>query len=448
MNIERELPADPTAEMNLLGSILLRPEVLAEVSPLVRPADFIDRRHAKLYSRMIAMIGKRLDVALLMSELTAHDELDAVGGMSYLGTVTESVVNSANAVAYAHVVRERSQRRQLIQTATRLISDAYDAPIIEGAIQAACRRLDAIDELGAPLPVVDARVAAIGAVERILAAKQSRGGLCIPSGVSDYDRCIGGWVPGELVVLAARPGNGKTAFAMQTATSIAGAGRRVLYFTGEMAAADLALRAMAGDAAVDSRDIRAGSITDDELDRLVAAGDDFARLPLHLMDSSRCSVAEIRRAARQVHRAAKDLALIVVDYIGLVTPVDGRLPRHEQVSQITRDLKALARDMNVPVLALAQLNRESDKSNRPKLSNLRESGGIEQDADVVLFIHRPELAKPDDKDLENLTELIVAKNRHGQTLDIELFFDRQRTRFAALEKRYAEFDAWNSGEDF
>lgn len=441
------LPTAPEAEKNLLGCVMLTPGIVEDVLPLVDAGDFHDDRLRLLFGRAKSLWSdsKRLDITLLVESLRTTGDLERIGGMPFLAEVAESVANAAHATFYAKAVREASQRRKLVAAADQQRLAALAGEPIETLIATAEKQLRAIEDLGAVQAIATAQDAAREGIERVFAAKEGRGAMGIESGLADYDRLTGGWHPGELIVIAGRPGDGKSTLGMQTAVHVAEGRRRVLYVSLEMSAADLALRQLAGDAAVSSTDVRGGTLTDDEIGRLVDAGSNFGKLPLHLLDATRCSVADVRRAARQLQRAHGDLALVAIDYLGLLKPDDARLPRHEQVSAITRDLKQLARDMQLPVLCLAQLNRGSEQGKgRPKLSNLRESGSIEQDADVVLFLHRPETAAPNDPDVANVVELIVAKNRSGPTGDIELFFDRSRTRFATLERRYVEFDAYNA----
>jgi replicative DNA helicase len=444
---ERELPASTEAERGLIGSWCFLPEVYDDVSE-IRPEMYTDPmrgtfwKHAGLYPR-----GMAFDAHLFVAQLRAAGDFKPEM-LAELGHCADSVINAAHAKHYAGIVREKYQRRELIAAAIDLQRAAYDdSEPTEGIISGAEKRLLAIEETGCPLTIATAKNAASQAVERIFAAKQGHGSLGLATGIDDYDRLAGGFYGGELIVLAARPGDGKTSLATQIAVYGAEREQRALIVTCEMGASELALRSIAGDATVRSVDIRAGTLTDDELDRLVQAADAFGALPLHLLDLPTASVAHIRRAAKQLKRKA-GLSLVVCDYLGLLAPTDRRIPRHEQIGQLTRDLKALARDLDLPLLLLAQLNREAAnaKNGKPKLSQLRESGNIEQDADVVLFLHRPEAANPKDPDVQNVVELIVAKNRNGPTFDTELYFDRERTRFGTLTRRYQEFDVYNGDE--
>ncbi len=255
--------------------------------------------------------------------------------------------------------------------------------------------------------------------------------LGLPTGFMGFDYANGGLHAGELVILAARPGGGKTSIALQIAAHSAMKQRDVLFVSLEMSGAELMIRVLCGLATVDSAAIRTGRLTERDLGHLEQAGDQFAGAKLTIDDRASVTAADIRRAARRCKRQG-GLSLVVVDYLQRLTAADARAKRYEQVGAMTADLKTLARELNVPVLCLCQLNREVEKggNGRPKLSNLRESGNIEQDADVVAFVHRPEVFEPSDPDLVGKAELIVEKNRNGPTGTFPLLWDARTTTFS------------------
>jgi replicative DNA helicase len=442
MTPENSVAAE-NAEMHLIGCIFLRPEVLDDVAAIVQPSDMQDPANGIIYKRIIELreARKSVDPTLVTESLRSSGDLERAGGYAYIELAASSVLHVAHASYYAECVKLSSQKKGLGELGREILNKVHgESP--EEIIAFVSKKLASIDAQGAPLSLSSARDAASKAVASVMNAKNKQQRAGITSGIDEYDVKLGGLQAGELVILAARPACGKTSLGMQTARANAATGNRVLVISCEMSDQDLALRIIAGDANVNSVDIRSGTYSDDDLDRIVKAADEFAAMPLTILDMPRCKVADIRRAARQVIREHGELALVVVDYLGLITSsMDSRVPRHLQVGEVTQALKEFAREMRIPVLVMAQLSRESEnaKNGRPRLSHLRESGNIEQDADVVMFIHRPELYQPEDPDLKNKAELIVEKNRNGPILDIDLMFSPERTRFYKKAIEYREF---------
>lgn len=452
--VDRELPSSPEAERGVIGSILLLPSVLDDVMSVVRPEDFHSPANATLYNRLLAMhkASERIDPMLLVDQLKNNGEFTPIGGMPYLATVIESVVNATHATYYATIVSSKAQARNAIASLATAQDALYAGEKPTDVLAALEKKMATIEDSGVSSRAVTWHDATQVATDKIVASEERGTGLATT--LDGYDEKIGGVFGGELIVLAARPGCGKTSMAVQVATGAARQGVSVLIISLEMSATELVMRQIAGDAEVDSRDIRACAMTNEEKRRLLEMGYEQRDLPIRVLDLPRCSTADIRREAKLAKRIHEGLGLVVVDYAGLVTPDDPKIKRNEQFGQITRDMKALARELDVPVLLLAQLSRKSEesKSGRPMLSHLKDSGDLEQDADVVWFVHRPELSRPDDPDLRGKVELIVAKNRNGPVTDIEMLFDAKRTRFVSVEKvepvRYAVFDAYNSGTEF
>jgi len=425
-------PQNLDAERGALGSCVLDPRKVDDVADLLRVDDFHADANRKLFAAIVAMheAGQPIDTVTLRDALKNRGELEAVGGLAYLAEVVNSVPYAANGMYYAQIVRAKAESRRLIHAGIDLLQSAHGggdpaqlAARAEAAIGAALER-------PAGEGLVDAKgaiVEAMAAVERI---REKREGTGLLTGVEEFDEAVGGLFPGELTILAARPRMGKTALANQIAIHAAERGRGVLFASLEMAAAELMTRTLCGRSGVDSRRIRTGTMTDGDVRTLVKAGTDLASMDLQILDSPGATVAGIRRAARKARRSG-DLQLVVIDYLQLIEPDDPRVPRHEQVARIARALKGLARELQLPVLCLAQVNRQTESAgdHRPRLGHLRESGAIEQDADVVLFIHRAEVYD-DDPDLRGKAELITAKNRNGPCPTIRLQWDATTTTFS------------------
>jgi len=456
--LDRQPPHNPQAEMAVLGSVLIKPETCDEVALILRPEDFYDQASAKLFERMLGMhdTGRKIDITLLVDELRRHGEYDVIGGAPFLARVGNSVPTAAHAVYYAQIVRNDATCRSLIDASTEILRESYEEniPPKELVNRAEQKIFSILDRRGS------AHVAAISdilhdAMDRIDARMRGEhlvGG--VESGFRDLDALTGGLHDAELVVLAARPSMGKTAFAMNIAENVSLLQKApVLFVSLEMSAIELADRMLCSLAQVDSRRLRNGTISKEDRKRLVDKAAGISESPLYVDDSPNRTVTEISAAARRIARRHDNhLGLIVIDYLQLIEPDDPRDPRQEQVAKMTRRLKGLAREMNVPILCLAQLNRQAEvaKENRPRLSHLRESGAIEQDADVVMFVHREEYYRTgEDRDqVAGLAEIIVAKQRNGPIGDVELVWRKEFTRFAdRAPDHYDDLDQF-SGTEF
>jgi len=449
----RERPTSHDSERAVIGSILLKPDVCDDVSLVIRPADFDDDACRILYERLRELheAGRRIDVRIVLEALRTKGELERVGGSTAIGELLQCVPHAAHAVHYAEIVREKSLLRSLIDTSTDILRDAYDSPeeprdllrsaeekifaILEQRTSAEARPIDSV--LQDVLKRMDAR----------MKHEQSLGG--VETGFTELDTLCGGLHDGELIILAARPSMGKTALAMNIAEHVAIANRQpVLFVSLEMASAELADRLLCSAARVNGHRLRNGTISQEDRRRLVQKASEISAAPLFIDDTPGRTLAEIGAVARRVQRK-HGLALVVIDYLQLIEPDNPRDPRQEQVARIARRLKGLARQLNKPVLCLAQLNRQAEASrdNRPRLNHLRESGAIEQDADVVMFVHREEYYQTSDEDKERVkgqAEIIVAKQRNGPVDDVELLWQHDFTRFVNKEHRtYDEFESYS-----
>ena len=456
---KRSSPTDLEAEMGVLGSILLMPETADEVAMLVRPDDFSSDANRRIYQHMKDMHdeGGRIDITLLVDRLKTAGDFEVAGGAAYLYKISQSVPNAAHAKYYARIVQEKATFRSVIKTCTDILEEAYD-PTREAKqlLSDAEQQIFAIlDNRGSATvsSIKDILLATMDRIDARMSGEHASGG--VETGFADLDAMLGGMRGSELLILAARPSMGKTACAMNISEHVALNERApVLFVSLEMAAIELADRLLCSVARVSGHRLRNGSISNAARQQLVEKASLISQAPLYVDDSPSRTVSEIAAAARRIRRQCDSLGLIVIDYLQLIEPDNPRDPRQEQVAKIARRLKGMARELNVPVLCLAQLNRQAEDSREhiPRLSHLRESGAIEQDADVVMFVHREEYyltAKqredPNNSHLLGLGQIIIAKQRNGPVGDVELQWQKDFTRFENLDKRHSEFDEF-SGE--
>jgi len=448
--LDRIPPYDHDAELAVLGSIILNPDRLDDVALILTAEDFYDDANQRLYQCMANRhaAGKKLDVALLVADLKKAGEFEMVGGAAYLYRVSQSVPNAAHAKHYAGTVRELSIFRQLIAVGEELCQLGYEAhgeP--QDALSQAERRVFAIADRSTEAKTTDVRAVMTDALDRLdarMKGEVTEGS--VKTGFTDLDDMTGGLHPGELVIVAGRPSMGKTALAMNIAEHVGvDQALPVLVISLESSSQELADRLLCSSARVNSHRARNGIITKDERVRIVEAAGRLSQGKMLLEDSPNRSVAEIASIARRASRKGQQIALILVDYLQLIEPDNPKDSRQEQVAKISRRLKALGRDMNCPVLCLAQLNRQAEESkdHRPRLSHLRESGAIEQDADVVIFVHREEYFHRGEvaEQYAGQAELIIAKQRNGPTGEVELHWDKYFMRFSNLAPDRLEKEA-------
>jgi replicative DNA helicase len=432
----------------VLGSLLLDPDLCDEVAMIVRPADFYQPHHQSLFSHLLAMHndGLRIDAMLLVERLRKFNDLESVGGISYLGEVADSVPTAANAVHYAQIVRDKATLRSLIHASTEILRDAYDQSLDsrEMLSRAEEKVFRILEEQGTG-DLASLEDVLHEALKRIDDRLQKGGGVGgMPTGYTDLDSMTGGLHEGELVILAARPSMGKTALATNIADHVAVEGQRTTLFVSlEMSRLELAERMICANGRINGHKLRNGFISPTDRAKLVTTTAAMSTAPLFIDDTPSRTMTEIAATARRLKRREK-LALVVIDYLQLIEPDNSKDPRQEQVAKIARRLKALARELKVPVLCLAQLNRQAEvsKDNRPRLSHLRESGAIEQDADVVMFVHRDEYYMTNDEDRQRVAgqaDIILAKQRNGPTGDLKLAWLQDYTRFENLAREEYNF---------
>lgn len=457
--MEREPPVNLEAEIGVLGSIVLMPELCDEIVKLVNENDFHDPAHSKLFKHISEMhqAGLRIDLTLLKERLIAHGDYEAIGGASNLAHIFTAVPTPAHGKYYAKIVQEKSTLRQLIATCSELMSAAYlpnDKPM--ALLDQAEERVLKIRESRQTGNLLRLDQIIEQAINRLEAGARGEGlDGTVETGFRDLDNLLGGLHNSELLIIAARPSMGKTAFALNIAEHVAvQVDRPVLFISLEMAAIELTERMLCSMARVNGHRLRTNTLRTEDRRRLINMAGQISKAKFFIEDSHSQTISEIAATARRVRRREKDLALIVIDYLQLIEPENSQDPRQEQVAKIARRLKGLAKELSVPVLCLAQLNRQAEdtRDHRPKLSHLRESGAIEQDADVVMFVHRKDYYKSgDETDEENegKAQIIVAKQRNGPIGDVDLVWLKDYTRFANIaENRYEEFDAPPVRQDF
>lgn len=427
-------PQNSDAERGVLGSILLLNEAIDEIGESLKADHFYSEAHQKIYAAIHHLYeeGVRgIDAITLAEELIRRNEFEAIGGAAYLTEILEAVPHAAHVRYYANIVREKWMLRTLIYTCTEILSESYDAADgVEELLQNAERKVFSIMEQQTNIGNIAIGDILIEAFNRIDERMKQEGDVTgITTGFADLDRQTTGLQATELIILAARPSMGKTALVCNMAEAVARrSGKGVLLFSLEQSNLELAERFLAITARINGHDLRSGNLSDAQRDLLYQASDELSRLPLFIDDKPGRTMTQVAAISRRQHRKSP-LGVIIIDYLQLIEPDDKNSPREQQIAQISRRLKFLAKELKVPVIALAQLNRgvELREDKRPRLADLRESGSIEQDADMVMFLHRPDAYDPEDRPGE--AEVIVAKHRSGPTGIVRLTWRKEFMRF-------------------
>ena len=436
-------PQDIDAEKSLLGAIMLSNEMLPEILTFLRPTDFYDKNHEKIFRSIIDLYDqhKPIDLLTLTSELRSKKKLKEIGGATYLTELSNFVPAAAHAKAYAEIIEKTSVRRRLIKAGTDIASKAYedDADADELVGKAEKDLFEVSDK------IIRSDYVAMGdlladAFDRIEDLQKNKGALRgLKTGFRDLDNITAGFQKGDLIVIGARPAMGKTTLAQNLAYNIADINKKgVLFFSMEMASNEIIDRMISGVSGVDSWKMVTGNLSEDEFSKIGDALGEMDEVPIYIDDTSTMTIVELRNKARRaVHD--HDIGAIVVDYLQLISGSDRYAGnRVQEVTEISRGLKILARELKIPVIALAQLSRgvAGREDPRPVLSDLRESGSIEQDADLVIFIHRVDYYKKPDEEDTNITELLIRKHRRGAIGKVELYFDGKHSRFMSLDKNH------------
>jgi len=435
-------PQNLDAEMSLLGAVLIDEETLADVSEHVKPHDFYDKRHAVTYGAMMRLFEKHrpVDLLTLTDELKRKNELDIVGGSAYLTELTNYVPSAAHAESYAEIVEQKAIRRRLIKASAEISELGFDEEIdTKEILEKAEQELFAVSDQSLKQDLVPMEAILTDSFDRMEELHRNKGSLRgIRTGYRDLDNMTAGLQRSDLLILAARPAMGKTTLVTNLAYNIATINKLpVLFFSLEMSKEQLVDRMLADASGVDAWNIRTGNLSDEDFSKLSDAMGEMAEAPIFIDDTPGVSVLEMRTKARRIAHE-QPIGLIIIDYLQLMQGSgknDGN--RVQEVSEISRGLKLIARELNVPVIALSQLSRsvESRTPQIPMLSDLRELGSIEQDADIVMFIYREAYYNPE-TERENITDLIIAKHRNGPVGKVELYFHPERLRFMSLDRNH------------
>lgn len=435
-------PQNIDAEKSLLGAVLIDEETLADISEHVTPKDFYDKRHKTVYGAMMRLYErhKPVDLLTLTDELKKKDELDIIGGAAYLTELTNYVPTAAHAETYAEMVAQKAVRRRLIKASAEISELGFNEDTTtQELLEKAEAELFSVSDQSLKQDLVSIETILTDSFDRMEELHRNKGALRgVRTGWRDLDNMTAGLQRSDLIILAARPAMGKTTLVTNLAYNVATVAKQaVLFFSLEMSKEQLVDRMLADASGVDAWNIRTGNLSDEDFSKLSEAMGEMAEAPIFLDDTPGLSVLEMRTKAR---RAAHEnpLGVIIVDYLQLMQGSgkdNGN--RVQEVSEISRGLKLIARELNVPVIALSQLSRsvESRSPQIPQLADLRESGSIEQDADIVMFIYREAYYNPE-TERENITDLIIAKHRNGPVGKVELYFHPERLRFMSLDKRH------------
>ncbi|HWR56571.1 MAG TPA: replicative DNA helicase [Negativicutes bacterium] len=437
--LERVPPQNLEAEQSVLGSMLIEREAIAKAMEELRPEDFYRDAHRMIYQCMISLYDRNepLDLITVSEDLRQKDQLEKVGGLSYLTTLASIVPTAANVYYYARIVAEKALLRQLIHAATEIAATGYEAAEdVAVILDQAEKSILAISQRTTSQSFAPIKGILLETFEKIDQLYSSKGGIVgIPSGFRDLDNMTAGFQPSDLILLAARPSMGKTALCLNIAQHIAIREKKpVAFFSLEMSKEQLVQRMLCAEAGIDAHRLRTGDLRDEDWKHLSRGMGTLSEAPIFIDDTPGVPVMEMRTKCRRL-KIEQGLGIIIIDYIQLIQGNGRTENRQQEISEISRSLKSLARELNVPVIALSQLSRavESRAVKKPMLSDLRESGSLEQDADLVAFIYRDDYYNPD-TDKPNITEIMIAKHRNGPVGSIELYFHKEYTRFIPLDK--------------
>lgn len=440
-NLRKVPPQNLEAEASVLGGILLENEAINRVLELLTAEDFYRESHRKVFRAMIELSDRNepADLITLSELLKARGDIDAVGGTAYLASLADLVPTAANIAYYARIVREKAILRHLIHAATDIATRGFEEQgNVDEFLDAAEKVIFDISEkkIKSSFVMVGEMIKdTLKTVEKLYERKEMVTG--VPTGFKDLDKLTAGLQPSDLIVVAGRPSMGKTAFCLNIATHAAFAGVGVAIFSLEMAREQLVLRMLCSEARVDNSKVRAGYLGERDFPKLATAAGRLHEAPIYIDDTPAISVLELRAKARRlVKDRGRKVGLVVVDYLQLMRGMGTAPNREQEISEISRSLKALSKELRVPVIAISQLNRRVEErgDKRPMMADLRESGAIEQDADVIAFIYRDEVYNSKSED-RGRAEVIIAKQRNGPIDTVRLAFLNEYTRFEDLSDR-------------
>ena len=445
---DRTPPFSAEAETAVLGGMLIDREAVTRAVEVLNDGMFYREANRRLYRAMVRLFerGDVIDVITVSEELKKTAELESAGGFDYLGQLVDAVPTAANIAYHAEIIRDKALLRRLVEQSSQIIRDVYDQGErdVEAILDQAEARIFQVAESHKREGFVWIKEILWAAFEHIERLQESESGITgVPTGFADLDRMTTGLQKGDLCIVAARPSMGKTSLALNVAANAAiTEGIPVAIFSLEMSSEQLVQRLLSAEGRIDAQKLRRGRLSPEEYQRLAAAAGHLNTAPIWIDDQPGTNVLEIRAKSRRLQSElrsdGKDLGLILIDYMQLMSGAGRAESRVQEVSEISRGLKALARELDVPVMALSQLSRgpEQRTDKRPMLSDLRDSGSIEQDADIVMFLYRPEYyASPEKREeLDGKAELIVSKQRNGPTGVVELYFQKAYTRFDSVQR--------------
>ena len=439
--LDRVPPQSVEAEQSVLGAMMIEKEAISKVAEMLKPEDFYREAHRLIFKAVLTLFNQNeaVDIITVTEQLRKEDRLEGAGGIAYVTSLANSMPTAANVLYHARIVEEKALLRGLITTATHIAGMGYDAnEEVEQILDQAEKMMLAVANRKIKAGFTPIREIVSNAMEKIEQLYQSKGGITgLPTGFKDLDKLTSGLQPSDLILVAARPSMGKTAFTLNMAQHIALREKKaVAFFSLEMSKEQLVQRMICSEAAIDASKLRIGDLADSDWPKLINACTRLYEAPLFIDDTAGITVTEMRSKARRL-KNEHDLKLIVIDYLQLMqgSGSKGGENRQQEISEISRSLKALARELHVPIIALSQLSRsvESRQVKKPMLSDLRESGSLEQDADIVAFIYREDYYDPETEN-KNIAEIIIAKHRNGPIDSVKLFFHKQFTKFSDLAK--------------
>jgi len=439
----KQAPQNTEAEASLLGAILIDADAIVKIADSITPADFFDARHQKIYEAILKLYEKRspIDVLTLADQLKGAGNLDMVGGAAYLTELTNFVPTAAHAEQYADIVAQKALRRRLISASQEMANLGYDeTKSLNELIEESETRLFEVSQQHVKQDVISLEAILAESFERLDDLHKDKGSIRgVPTGYKDLDNMLAGLQRSDLFILAARPSMGKTAFVLNLAHKVAVKAKEpVLIFSLEMSKEQLVDRLLAMESGVDAWALRTGNLTDSDFEKIGEAMGTLSEAQIFIDDTPGITVSDLRtKARREAHQ--RQLGLVVVDYLQLMSGgsrYSDSANRVQEISEISRGLKGVARELNVPLVALSQLSRsvESRSPQIPQLADLRESGSIEQDADVVAFLYREDYYNPE-TERKNIMDVLIKKHRNGPTGGVELYFDRDKQRISSLETR-------------
>ncbi|CQR69994.1 Replicative DNA helicase [Sporomusa ovata DSM 2662] len=440
--IDRVPPQNVEAEQSVLGAMMIEREAISKVSEIIRSEDFYREAHRLIYNSMMELFNKNdaVDLVTVVEILRRDEKLEAAGGISYVSALANSVPTAANVIYHARIVEEKALLRQLITTATYVAGMGYEAnEEVAVIMDKAEKMILEVSQRKVGQEFASIKNIIFDVFDRVSELYSSKGGITgLATGFKDLDKLTSGLQPSDLILIAARPSMGKTAFVLNIAQNIAIKEKQaVAFFSLEMSKEQLVQRMLCSEAPIDAQRLRIGELENNDWDKLVRAADRLAAAPIFIDDTAGITIMEMRSKARRL-KIEHDLKLIIIDYLQLMQGGTGSSRsenRQQEISEISRSLKALARELKVPVVALSQLSRgvESRQVKKPMLSDLRESGSLEQDADIVAFLYREDYYEPETEN-KNITDVIIAKHRNGPVDSVQLFFHKQFTKFSDFSR--------------